>query len=203
MGGGSGVMLHAVRTLRNNRKLLRIKNRFKKERSFLNLRDMDLGTPRNGIQVEKISSKTLKNIGRKVRSEARSYNLRFACFLMLTLPILIYGCYFLFHNYTIVPYTEKEIPDLTEKYYFFIEDGDRWLKNQKYHNAIFQYKMALSLFPSEFDAQYRLTLAYAYRCEYTFLDCDKGKTALMKLRKQYPNKSELIELKLILYGSIK
>ena len=66
MGGGSGVMIHAVRTLRNNRKLLRAKNRFKKERSFLNLKDMDLGQPVGGIEVEKISRTTLQNLGRKI-----------------------------------------------------------------------------------------------------------------------------------------
>lgn len=64
---------------------------------------------------------------------------------------------------------------------FLISDGDDYMENGKWHNAIFQYKKALELFPNNYDAKYRLGYAYTYRCRNEGKECIKGTEYLDKL----------------------
>lgn len=94
---------------------------------------------------------------------------------------------------------EKESLDIKKSAYLkLIEDGDKWLTKMKWHNAVFQYEKALEIFPKEYDINYRLTYALCLRCEADFTNCKEAKNKLEKLLLQYPNKSELIELKKML-----
>lgn len=81
-----------------------------------------------------------------------------------------------------------------EEYLFFLNDGDKWLTKHHYHNAIFQYKKALELLPFEYAANYRLALAYTYRCQNKFTDCEEGKALVDKLKKQFPENGDIKEL---------
>ncbi len=96
-----------------------------------------------------------------------------------------------------LPITQSEIMEMTErdnKFLFFITDGDNWLKKEKWHNAIFQYKKALEIYPGDYEALYRLTLAYSYRCQNTAVDCDLGEKHLDELLNFQSGDSRLIAL---------
>lgn len=119
------------------------------------------------------------------------------------MPLACFGLYLAFHNFSFgFPEVKKisaeqiEINN-QEKYLFFIDDGDKWLQKRNYYNAVFQYKKALQLYPSDFDANYRLALGYSYRCQYDFEDCGTGKELIDKLEKQFPNNKEIKEVKTI------
>lgn len=79
-----------------------------------------------------------------------------------------------------------------------INNGDQWLKKRKWHNAIFQYKKALEIFPTEYDINFRLASAYAYRCESKFENCFEAKELLNKLLSRDPENSKLLKLKKVL-----
>ncbi|GLB47826.1 tetratricopeptide repeat protein [Neptunitalea lumnitzerae] len=63
---------------------------------------------------------------------------------------------------------------LTSNFNFFMGNADDFLKRGKWHNAIYQYDMALKNFPDSFDANYRRALAYAHQCEKEGKECEKA-----------------------------
>ncbi len=67
-----------------------------------------------------------------------------------------------------------------EKFKYLIFSGDNWLKEGKYHNAIFQYKLALDVFPKNKKAINKLLEAYEIRCKTKKLDCNKKSEFLKK-----------------------
>jgi tetratricopeptide (TPR) repeat protein len=176
---GEGSMMHMIITLRNNKKLLRKKGMFKKERSFLQSDKSNYAAPSTGIPSEEVAPEQLEKIRSKVIGERKRRNLQFTIFLCVILPILGFLGYLVLHNFsfgfdTLQNYGTEQVKSkvsLVKKnktYLFYLNDGDARLKKHQYHNAIFQYKKALEVFPSEFDAQYRLALAYSYQCQYKF-----------------------------------
>ena len=72
------------------------------------------------------------------------------------------------------------------KYLFFITDGDSWLSQRRWHNAIFQYKKALEIKPGNYDALYRLSMAYSFRCVATGVNCEEGKALVKRLQAYQP-----------------
>jgi hypothetical protein len=62
---------------------------------------------------------------------------------------------------------------------------------------VFQYKKALSLYPKDFDANYRLALGYSYQCQYNFENCDTGMQLILKLEQAFPEKKEVQDVKAI------
>ena len=88
-----------------------------------------------------------------------------------------------------------ELSKTIEDYYFFIYEGDHWIEKKQWNNAIFQYKKALELFPENFDANYKLALAYSYKCGFEYEDCEVGIKLTNKLLKDMPNDSALLHIK--------
>ncbi|MEL6810668.1 MAG: hypothetical protein AAFP76_04990 [Bacteroidota bacterium] len=83
-----------------------------------------------------------------------------------------------------------------DKYFFFVKDGDRWLEEGHYHNAIFQYKKALVVYPSS-DAEFKLAQAYGYHCQYHDRDCEVGLELIQKLQQDFPLDKELANIALV------
>ena len=90
----------------------------------------------------------------------------------MAVPVVLFIGHTIQTHGTIYPqstyaYTKEKDPNKKRSdYLFFIRDGDKYIEEEKWHNAIFQYTEALKLFPKEFDANYRLSLAYSYSCSY-------------------------------------
>ncbi|MCB9186882.1 MAG: hypothetical protein H6601_09065 [Flavobacteriales bacterium] len=81
-----------------------------------------------------------------------------------------------------------------ERVLYCIEDGDRWLRKNGWHNAIFQYEEALRLSPENTAVKKRLAMAYTYRCRATKVDCEKAKTSIEELIKSEPTNPKNYEL---------
>ena len=58
---------------------------------------------------------------------------------------------------------------------FLIKDADLWLDKGSLHNAIFQYKKAVELFPENKILKYKLLELYKTRCISKQIDCDTYK----------------------------
>lgn len=82
------------------------------------------------------------------------------------------------------------------EYSYFLEEGDKWIKKRHWHNAIYRYEQAVKLFPNEFEANYRLALAYSYNCKFEKKDCEEGKLLTNRLLKNYSEDKGLQELKI-------
>jgi len=206
---GAGSMDHMVKTIINNAKLLRRKGMFKKERSFLQSNKEDFSTPTGGIPTEAISEEKLASIRTKIIVARKKRNLRLGIFLAISVPLMLIMGFYFFQGYSLgfdtlentgpnqVNIATQKAVASEGKYLYYLEDGDLWLQKKSYYNAIFQYKKATELFPSEFAGQYRLAVAYSYQCQYDFEGCKEGMKIVKKLEKAYPDSEEVQAVKAV------
>lgn len=200
MLGGGWSSKGMITTLSNNRKLLRRKRIFKKEKSFLNIRS-EYYKRTSGRVITKEASKEILEEIKKDYIKHRKAELAITILAVLT-TICIFG--YIFKN--ILDKEQKiEQNNLlirkelnSKKYLKYIDEGDKWFIEKQWFNAIFKYKEALVLYPKDFEINYRLLQAYSYRCQYDLKDCFGAKALLEKLLKEFPEKNELHKFKNIL-----
>lgn len=184
--GGQGFMRHASESLKQNRRELRKKNLFKRERSFLNLKDGDFNTPNDAIESKKLSKKELKKYKEKtVRSRSRdeTYYALVACFSAAMLILLSIYIATKTNEQEQIISSKVEAVNFEEnlaKFNYLISSGDDWFEQKKYHNAAFQYRHALDLFPGDSIAFVKLTTAYDLNCKVNQKNCGESEKLLEK-----------------------
>lgn len=182
--GGGGFTRHGSTSLNENRKLLKRKRLFKKERSFLNLKNKVFHQDSEGI-----SSTSLSKIERwRYRAKTkRSY----AKDRFYTRIIVVFGItLFFIGSFGLYVTTEQRALDIKEniqtartterlqQYNYYISSGDEWYDQKKYYNAAYQYRLALEVFPKDSVARVKLIQAYDSNCFYDNRNCGKSE-ALM------------------------
>lgn len=201
---GGGSIAGMIISIRNNAKLLRKKSMFKKESSFLHVKKEYLKAAEGKLDLKKATPHELKKVREVVKQNRRESRKLTLIALFVAAPLVLFVGYAIQTNASIYPqstYADTKETDPNNRhndYLFFIADGDKYLEEKKWHNAIFQYTEALKLFPREFDANYRLSLAYTYSCSFEGKNCDAAHYTLDKLGKEFPHKAEIKELKNIL-----
>ena len=206
---GAGSMDHMVKTIVNNAKLLRKKGMFKKERSFIQSNKEGFSTDSGGIPIESISKEKLAAIKNQMIASRKKRNLQMSIFVTLSFSLLLFLGFYLFQGFSFgfdtlentgpeqLNIAAKKAAVSEDKYLYYIEDGDAWLQKKSYYNAIFQYKKAVELFPSEFAAHYRMAVAYSYQCQYEFEGCEKGMKIVERLEKDFPNSEKIQAVKAV------
>ena len=203
MLGGFGSINHMIVTLRNNKKLLPAKRSYFKNRNYSTIKNEYYNAVGDAFNIKNANPEQLlairKKIIRKRNKEART----FFFLLCIGIPLIVLGLYFSFHNFRFGFPTVKTAQEVSlennneEEYMFFLKDGDAWLQKRNYYNAVFQYKKAVALYPSDFEANYRLALGYSYQCQYDFENCDKGMKLILKLEKEFPDNKDIQNVKAI------
>lgn len=191
---GGGSIQGMIISLRNNKHLLRPK------RSFLNQRKEFLKAAKGEINLKKATKQELELLRKEIYQE-RKRQRKIDVTIWSCIGIILLSIGILLTNTLKVQIQESEKVSYDIKmanYLQLIEEGDEWLTKRSWNNAIFQYKKALEIFPEEYDIHYRLTYAFCLSCEADFKNCNKAKEKLDKLLLQYPNKSELLELRKIM-----
>lgn len=208
---GAGHLQSMQAVLRNNRKLLRKRSIFKKDSSFLSSRKEYLKAAKGEVDFKTISKEELSLLRDKVIKQRRIESLRaWIITFLIGVPIIAFGFYisnniiqkknqklhelFLQEQKTQQNLEVVEIEEKLKKHEFFIKDGDYWIEQGKWENAIHQYKNAVKLFPKKYNANYRLALAYSYNCKYEKMDCEKGYGLVKKLLEFAPNDNDLLDL---------
>jgi len=192
-----------INSIRNNARYLRRKGMFKKEHSFTHLKEHYTKSAQGKISSQKVSASLLQTIRKKIGQQQSKSRRRFIIVLCIGLPLIAFGGYHIFNDFNFgfpalvsdtkgKPYNQQK--KSTEKYMFYLEDGDKWLEKDNYYNAIFQYKKALEIYPKEYGVNYRLALAYSYQCQYKFKGCEKGKALTDNLNRQFPNDTDIQKL---------
>lgn len=193
---GEGHILAMIQSLRYNRSLLRRKGLYPKEKLFLNTKKESLLASEGKIEVQKVSKEHLLRIRNKIAKQRKKSNLLLLVIAIFLISIVsFYG----------VKFSENQANDIdifqieqetkkNNQYLFYIIDGDAWFGKRKWHNAVFQYKKALELYPKDYDAMLRLTIAYSYQCEEKDKNCDLGKEYLDQLKYFKSAEPELVEL---------
>ena len=199
--GGEGSMKAMIDSLRNNRKLLRNKSRFTKERSFLNLKETDLKGASGKPRFKPYSKEAIKKIKAKFQRKRKQEKVLFAFLGLLFFLLFIFIGTFLIKEVLQEQNDRKQlnIQKQEQAYLKHIAFGDRWFSESNWHNAIFYYKKALELYPNDYDSSYRLLQAYGQNCEKELEDCAKAKDLLDELLVKFSDKkSELTQLKEVL-----
>ncbi len=198
--GGEGSIQHMITTMRNNRNMLRKKNYFKRERTFLSTKREYYKASKGKIDSKNISKEELLQIRKIIIRKRKVENIRvwLILFAIIT-PILIFVIY-TFNQFKkdevqrIENVKEQYLIEHLNKYRYLIDEGDKWIKERNWNNAIYFFKQAVEIFPSEFEGNYRLALVYSYNCKFENKDCNKGKKLTIRLLKYSPENTDLIKL---------
>ena len=196
-GGGAGTIVDMIIRHRNNMNMLRKKRLFKKGWSYF--KSEYIKASHGKILLEKVSKEELALIRAKVLAQRKKEVIKTLVLLVIIVPIVLYIGFSFINSFTktkSIGYHEEQVIKPTKNdYNFFIEDGDYWLKQNNWHNAIYQYKKALEVIPDDFDANYRLALAYVYNCQHKKLNCEEAEHLLNKLIRSKNKNMELYDLR--------
>jgi hypothetical protein len=195
MAGGGSIQGMAT-ILRNNKQLLRKRDTFRRGFGFGKLRKEYRKYAEGKMESEPISQKELSEIREKIVKQKRKENIISGGILVLVVCLAVAFSFKIYKN--LEEYQVKEnavfVEGNTNKYLFYIEDGDKWLEKGRYHNAIFQYTLAKEIYPGEYDVNYRLALAYGGKCKYERSGCKEGRAIMENLKVKYPDKLEVWKL---------
>ena len=195
-------MAAILRVVRNNRAYARRKNPFKKE-PYLKQNTNQLSTSSQDIPAVEISEEERTVIQIKILKERKRERNRFIILLLFALPILGSIGYYVVNGlqdrygdfYTSSSETTAISKATYDKYQFYLKDGDNWLAQKKYHNAVFQYSKAAELIKNDYASLYRLALGYSYQCQNQLKNCERGEAILERLEKDFPNSEEVKALR--------
>lgn len=198
--GGGGSIQGMITSLKNNRKLLRKKRLFRPEKTFLRIKKEYIKSAEGELNLKNATGRQLRDIRVKVlKRRKKNEFVRIVIFISFISVFSLIAYDYIKSSKALNELNEKrELKLKSDQYYSLIAEGDEWLKTRKWHNAIFQYKKALVIFPNDYSIHYRLANAYCLRCEDEFKDSNKAKKLLDKLMNQFPDKLELLKLKKIL-----
>ncbi len=179
--------------LSNNKTLLRKKSLFKKEGLFIGQNKYDQKSSKGDFDFNKVSEKELEFIKRNIQKKSKSDNLKLKIAMFFLIAIGVFFSFLYFQNLKINQanqaikereiYIEKHI----DRFSYLLKDGDNWLKKGKYYNAIFQYQLAIKIFPQDSVAKHKLLKAYKLMCLNFKKDCEKKYRLQKELKKNNPN----------------
>lgn len=197
---GEGFMQHTINSLRNNKSLLCRKSYFKKDRSFFSRRKEYLKASKGKIKTKKLSKDELLLIRNKVVENRRKESIKL--WTLLSVITILFG-WFIIHQYNnsqnirdkqIEVYDEIKYTEDLNQFNYYISDGDKWIEKGHWNNAIFRYKEAVEVFPKDYIGNYRLALAYSYKCKFKNKDCELGEKLTERMLTFFPENIDLIKL---------
>ena len=191
-----------MQTIRDNNSLL------KKESAFTQLRkyqERKVNYKLNFID-KKVSPAELERIKKQIRTEffleRKRNNTIIITVLVSVFLVLGWSVNYLFFTpapKVVVIDVEAE-KESSKQFHFYINDGYRRLKNNEFHNAIYQFELATKARPDDFKANLGLTLALIKKCAITKEDCDKANKKKAILLTQFPEKQQEIENEIVVLG---
>ncbi|AXP83072.1 hypothetical protein CJ739_4014 [Mariniflexile rhizosphaerae] len=195
---GGGSIQGMITSLNNNKKLLRSKRLFKKEKTFLSLKKEYLKAASGKLDLKKASAKEILEIRKKVIKKRKKEHLIFIAMALIVISIFSYVPLKLIKQNNLLVKNQQtlEFKEKENKFLILIDDGDNWFKKGDWQNAIFQYQKAKKMFSDNYDVNYRLVNAYSLQCEREIKNCHVAKELLDKLILDFPEKKhELIKIK--------
>lgn len=157
------------------------------------------------ITYQKATKEELRQVKEKIRKQKKTERRRVTIVLCLMAPLIIFGTIKATGLFTKDVTKEKVVikKEDVKKYQYHIKEGDYRISKAEWNNAIFQYSRASEIFPKEYDVQYRLALAYTYKCQHTNEECAKGDSLVHTLLARYPDVEEVKGLRVSLDNKMK
>jgi tetratricopeptide (TPR) repeat protein len=195
--GGEGSIQQMINSLKNNKKLLRRKNRFEKEKSFLSIDKDSYKTKQKTFKSKKAAPELLNKIRKETKRASNKSKLLFG---FIALIFLIFMLLFLSDLYNsdqkhLIKTLNEKGDDKNNLALSFINKGDGWFKESKWDAAIFYYRKAKKIYPDNFDIEYRIVHTMSLKCKYEFEKCRETKEILDSLIFVHPGNLKLKSLK--------
>jgi hypothetical protein len=204
--GYGGSVLHMIQSLRYNKSLSKRPKSFSKLREYINQQTEE----KRRILDKKVSPKELAKIRRdiihkiRVEKKRKKKKVLLSTIVLSTILLIAFLKLIFFSSFNFsATYKPKvrttikkqlSLKEAEEKFMYYMEDGQKWLAEEHFNNAIFQFKLARDLNPNSYEAQYGLTESYIRKCETLNKDCKKANLELGTLRQNFPNKPIPLEL---------
>lgn len=190
-----GSVAQMIQSIRNNNALLQKKTAFtqlkKYEERKLNYKLKFVDKTVSPAELEHIK----KQIRAEFLAERKRNNTIIITVLVSVFVILGWSVNYLFFTPSpkVVTIDVEAEQELNKKFHFYINDGYNRLKNNEFHNAIYQFELAIKTRPNDFKANLGLTLALLKKCAITKEDCDKANKQKAMLLANFPEKQQEIE----------
>jgi hypothetical protein len=195
-------MQHMREVLRANKASLdkRI-NIFERGRRFSSLRKqylLELDKKLDNVEISKEELAVIRLVIVKKRKKETMITLMVWTITFLT---AITAAYIFKDKLFPSPGTHKNetVVDLN-KFNSCINNGDRWLRKNHWHNAIFQYEEAQKILPNDSLILRRLAIAYTYQCREKRMGCEKAFEKIEVLIERAPTRGNYELLASYYYG---
>jgi hypothetical protein len=196
--GGGGSIQGMITALRNNKNLLSKRKSMYDKKGAQNTSGIN-----NGLNCNiEATEEQLFEIRTRIQKRNRNRKI-----LFLTAAIIGFLITFIFIFQINKFKIEKEQatfvfkPKALADYQNLISNGDTWLADRKWNAAIYNYQKAVDIYPDNFDANYRLALAYAYSCIHDAKHCDSGNLLMKKLMVSQGENKDVLYLEAILMNN--
>jgi len=192
MFGGGGSIQGMITSLKNNKKLLRSKKLFSKERNFLNTKKENLKATEGKLEFKEASKEELERVRNRIINQRKKERL---IFIFVTIAVVGAFTFFAIQLIQQNRLAEEQQKTLQQKakekeFLFFLKNGDDWFEKAKWQNSIFYYKKAKSISPTNYEVNYRLVNSYSLQCEHEFKNCHTAKDLLEELFVKFPDKTK-------------
>ncbi len=194
-----GSVAQMIQSIRNNNALLQKKTAFiqlkKYEERKLNYKLKFVDKKISPFELERIKTQIRKDF----LAERKRNNIIVVTVLVSVFVVLGWSVNYMFFTPSpkVVVIDVEAEKESSKQFYFYINDGYRRLKNNEFHNAIYQFELATKARPDDFKANLGLTLALIKKCAITKEDCDKANNQQILLLTQFPEKQQEIENEIV------
>ncbi|WP_206482238.1 tetratricopeptide repeat protein [Nonlabens ponticola] len=185
-----------ITILSNNKKLLRSKRYFHKEKSFLNYKKEYLKAAGGKLKLEQASQEELLKIRKKILANRKRERNIYLFASLLIACICVFSGYWIYKNQDSINSNQQTIiaQEKQQEALRFIQYGDEFYSAGKWNNAIYNYKKARQMVPADFDVNYRLVRTYALQCDREFINCAEAKTLLDKMYTKFPSRTSQLNI---------
>lgn len=199
MFGGGESAQGMITSLKNNKKLLRAKKLFSKERNFLNTKKENLKATEGKLEFKEASKEELERVRNRIINQRKKERLIFIFVTIVVVGAFTFFAIQLIQQNRLAEEQQKALQlqqkTLQQKakekeFLFFLKNGDDWFEKAKWQNSIFYYKKAKSISPTNYEVNYRLVNSYSLQCEYEFKNCHTAKDLLEELFVKFPDKTK-------------
>lgn len=198
-----GTVAHMIHSLKYNNSLLRRPKAFSKLKEYIN-RQTEY---RIKIEPKQVTPSELKKIREKIKNKLRLERRKNNLILVLTATLILLLIALLINSLFLTPTYKldntnrlidekmiKEQKEAQEKFEYYINDGYKWLSKNHFHNALFQFDLAVKTRPDNYEANLGLAKTLLKKCSLTQDDCNRANKQLNVVLQKFPDNFEIKQI---------
>lgn len=193
--GGEGSIQQMINSLKNNKKLLRRKSRFEKEKPLTQSKR----ALSSQLKAKKASPELLENIRKDAKRIRKNWLIFYLIVSLLTIVSVFLGRYI--YNQHLISEKKAKIKERKERYLKFkqnqlkvsLDRGAYYIEQQDWNAAVNAFVKAYNNNPDNYEIAYKLAHALNLSCIKNDYRCQDYYTFLKMLYKKYPEKQAKLD----------